>query len=50
MSQQTRTHDDFLRRKVEMARAERLAGRTIPDKKLEAEFAARRAELLRKPD
>ncbi|HQR88318.1 MAG: antitoxin of toxin-antitoxin stability system [Caulobacter sp. 12-67-6] len=47
---QARLHDEFLRRKVEIARAERLSGLTDSDENVEAEFAARRAELLRKAD
>jgi len=47
---ETQLHGDFLHRKIETARAERLSGLTIPDAEIEAEFAARRAELLRKPD
>ena len=47
---ETRLHDDFLRRKVETARAERLSGLSISDEEIEAEFAVRRAKLLRKAD
>lgn len=43
-------HNDFLRGKVEIARAERLSGMSVSNDEIEAEFAARRAELLRKPD
>ena len=45
-----RDHDDFLRRKVETARTERLAGLSYSNEDVEAEFAARRADLLRKAD
>jgi hypothetical protein len=35
---------------VEIARAERLSGLSVSDEEIEGEFAARRDELLRKPD
>jgi len=45
-----REYDDFLRRKVEIARASMRADRGQSNKEVEAEFAARRAELLREAD
>jgi predicted transcriptional regulator len=48
--QEERSYDDFLRRKVEVARAQKRAGKGIPADEVEAEFAARRAELLRDSD
>lgn len=45
-----REYDDFLRRKVEIARASMRAGRGRSNEEVEAEFAARRAELLREAD
>jgi len=47
---EARLDEDFLRRKVETARAERLSGLSLSDEELETEFAARRSELLRKAD
>ena len=47
---EARLHEDFLRRKVEIARAERLSDLTVSGEEIEAEFAARRTELLRKAD
>ena len=47
---EARLQDEFLRRKVEIARAERLSGLSVSDDDIETEFAARRAELLRKAD
>ncbi|WP_419254903.1 antitoxin of toxin-antitoxin stability system [Caulobacter sp. ErkDOM-YI] len=47
---EARLQDEFLRRKVEIARAERLTGQSVSDEDIETEFAARRAELLRKAD
>ncbi|MDX6752234.1 antitoxin of toxin-antitoxin stability system [Geminicoccaceae bacterium 1502E] len=38
-----RAHHDFLRRKVEAARASMRAGSFVPNEEVEAEFAARRA-------
>jgi len=46
---QARDYDAFLGRKVEVARASMRDGRGRSDAEVEAEFAARRAELLR-PD
>jgi predicted transcriptional regulator len=48
--QEERSYDDFLRRKVEIARAQLRAGEGIPAEEIEAEFAARRADLLRPTD
>lgn len=45
-----REYDEFLRRKVEIARAQRDAGLHFSNEDIEAEFAARRAELLREDD
>ena len=45
-----REYDEFLRRKVEIARASMRAGRGRSNEDVEAEFAARRAELQRKAD
>jgi len=42
---EARTYDDFLRRKVEKARASVAAGRLRPNEDVEAEFAARRKAL-----
>ena len=47
---EAREYDDFLRRKVEIARAQKRAGMSFSDEEVSAEFAARRAELLRKAD
>ena len=47
---EARDHEGFVRRKVEAARAEREAGLTFSNNDVEAEFAARRADLLRKAD
>lgn len=44
---EAREYDAFLRRKVEVARRSMRAGRGHSNEKVEAEFAARRAELLR---
>lgn len=41
-----REYDEFLRRKVEVARADKHSGRSYSNEEVEAEFAARRAELL----
>lgn len=43
-------YDEFLQRKVELARAQRDAGLLVSNKEVEAEAAARRAELLRHAD
>jgi len=45
---EAREYDEFLRRKVELARASIRAGRGRSNEEVEAEFAARRAELLRR--
>jgi len=45
---EARDHDEFLRRKVEAARASVRAGRGRSNEEVEAAFAARRAELRRK--
>lgn len=45
-----RGYDEFLRRKVEIARAQKHAGLHYSDEEVEAEFAARRAVLLREVD
>jgi hypothetical protein len=45
-----REHDEFVRRKVTAARKEVRAGRGRAHVEVEAEFAVRRAELLRKAD
>jgi predicted transcriptional regulator len=47
---EAREYDDFLRRKVEIARKSMRAGRGRPNEEVAAKFAARRAELLRKAD
>ncbi|HEY9346793.1 MAG TPA: antitoxin of toxin-antitoxin stability system [Inquilinus sp.] len=45
-----REYDEFLRRKVEIARASMRAGRGRSNEEVEAEFAALRADLLREAD
>lgn len=45
---QAREYDDYMRRKVEQARAQRDAGQHFSDEEVEAEAEARRAELLRR--
>ncbi|HEY4146386.1 antitoxin of toxin-antitoxin stability system [Pinirhizobacter sp.] len=46
---QSREYEDYLRAKIEASRADIRAGRLIPHDEVEAEFAAKRAELkLRK--
>jgi len=45
---QEREYTEFLRRKVEIAHAEMNAGLGFSNEDVEAEFAARRAELLRR--
>jgi hypothetical protein len=45
-----REYDEFLRRKVEIARASMRAGRGRSNEDVEAEFAAIRAELEREAD
>lgn len=47
---ETRDYEDFVRRKVDTARTERRAGLSVSNEDVEAEFAARRADLLRKAD
>jgi predicted transcriptional regulator len=46
---EAREYDEFLRRKVEVARASARAGRVTPNDQVEAKFAAKRAGLARKP-
>lgn len=48
--QEARDYEGFVRRKVEAARTEPEAGLTFSNEDVEAEFAARRADLLRKAD
>lgn len=45
-----REYDEFLRRKMELARASMRAGRGRSNEEVEAEFASRRADLLREAD
>ena len=45
-----REYDNYLRRKVEIARAQRDAGLHFSQEEVEAEAAIRRAELLRRAD
>ena len=45
-----RNYDAFLLRKVEKARAQKSEGHFFSNEEVEAEFAARRAELLRETD
>jgi predicted transcriptional regulator len=47
---EAREYDDFLRRKVGIARAQKDAVLGIPNDEVETEFAARRAALLRTAD
>jgi predicted transcriptional regulator len=47
---EARDYEGFARRKVETARTERQAGLSFSNEDVEAEFAARRADLLRKAD
>ena len=47
---EARDYEGFVRRKVDIARTEREAGLTFSNEDVEAEFAARRADLLRKAD
>lgn len=42
---EAREYDEFLRRKVEAGRASMQAGRGLPNDEVEAEFAARRAQV-----
>ncbi len=44
--QQSREYDEYLRRKVEVARASMLAGRGLSNAEVEAEFDARRNKVL----
>jgi hypothetical protein len=48
--QQKQEYIDFLRRKVELARRSIAAGRGHSNEEVEAEFAKKRAELLRRAD
>lgn len=48
--QQEREYDEFLRRKIEIARVSKRAGIGIPQEEVEAEAAIRHAELLRCAD
>lgn len=43
---EARTYDDFVRRKVETARASAAAGLGRPNEEVAAEFARRRAQIL----
>jgi predicted transcriptional regulator len=45
---EARAYDDFLRHKVEIARAQMADGQFTPNDEVEAEFARRRAEILSK--
>lgn len=45
-----RDYDEFVRRKVEVARASVRAGRGRSNEEVDADFAARRAALLRRAD
>ncbi|HEX4505876.1 MAG TPA: antitoxin of toxin-antitoxin stability system [Alphaproteobacteria bacterium] len=45
--QQARDYDEFLQQKVDIARASMHAGRGRSNDDIEAEFAARRAQLAR---
>jgi len=47
---EARDYEGLVRRKVETARAERETGLSFSNEDVEAEFAARRADLLRKAD
>lgn len=47
---QAREYDDYLQRKVEIARKQRDAGLHFSNEEVEAEAAMRRAELLRRVD
>ncbi|OJY78535.1 MULTISPECIES: hypothetical protein [unclassified Rhizobium] len=48
--QEARQYDDYLRRKVEIARRQRDAGMHVSNEEAEAEATARRAELRRRID
>ena len=43
---QTREYDNYLRRKVEVARVDKAAGRSFSNEEIEAEFSAARDDLL----
>ncbi len=43
---EAREHDEFLRRKVEVARSSLRAGRGASNEEVEAEFATRRASVI----
>ncbi len=43
---QAREYDEFLRRKVDAGRASMQAGQGRPNSEVEAEFAARRAQVM----
>lgn len=43
---EAREHDEFLRRKVEVARSSMRAGRGASNEEVEAEFATRRASVI----
>lgn len=47
---EARDYDEFLRRKVDIARESVRAGRGRANDEVEADFAARRANLLRRAD
>lgn len=47
---EARDYDEFLRRKVEVARVSVRAGRGRLNEEVEADFSARRAELRRRAD
>lgn len=47
---EAREYDEFLRRKVEIARASMRVGVGIPQEEVEAKATIRRAELLRRAD
>lgn len=46
---QAREYDIYLRRKVEVARADKAAGRVFSNEEIEAEFSAARDELYERP-
>ena len=47
---QARAYNEFVRRKVEVARKQQTAGQYVTHEEVEAEAAKRRAELLRRAD
>ncbi len=47
---EAREYDQFVRGKVQIARAQRQAGQSIANEEVEAEFAGRRADLLGRVD